>query len=151
YLYTIAQFFPRMCVYNDVEGWQNKQFLGSGEFTLPFGNYDVQITVPDDHIVAATGELQNGTKVLTKEQQERWKKALTSEEPVFIFTQEEAIANVKEKSTGTKTWDFKATNVRDFAFASSRKFIWDAMVVKQSTKNVMAMSYYPKEGNPLWE
>lgn len=151
YLYTIAQFFPRMCVYNDVEGWQNKQFLGSGEFTLPFGNYDVQITVPDDHIVAATGELQNGTKVLTKEQQERWKKALTSEEPVFIVTQEEAIANEKEKSTGTKTWHFKATNVRDFAFASSRKFIWDAMVVKQSTKNVMAMSYYPKEGNPLWE
>jgi hypothetical protein len=151
YLYTMAQFFPRMCVYNDVEGWQNKQFLGSGEFTLPFGNYEVMITVPEDHIVAATGELQNGTKVLTKEQQERWKKALLSEEPVLIVTQDEAIENEKEKSKGTKTWHFKATNVRDFAFASSRKFIWDAQVVKQETKNVMAMSYYPKEGNPLWE
>ncbi|MBK9592801.1 MAG: M1 family metallopeptidase [Crocinitomicaceae bacterium] len=151
YLYTLAQFFPRMCVYNDVEGWQNKQFLGSGEFTLPFGNYEVMITVPDDHIVAATGELQNGTKVLTKEQQERWKKALVSEEPVLIVTQDEAIENEKEKSKGTKTWHFKATNVRDFAFASSRKFMWDAQVVKQETKNVMAMSYYPKEGNPLWE
>lgn len=151
YLYTMAQFFPRMCVYNDVEGWQNKQFLGAGEFTLPFGNYDVQITVPEDHIVAATGELQNGTKVLTKEQQERWKQALLSEEPIMIVTQDEAIENEKEKSTGTKTWHFKATNVRDFAFASSRKFIWDAQVVKQETKNVMAMSYYPKEGNPLWE
>jgi hypothetical protein len=151
YLYTMAQFFPRMCVYNDVEGWQNKQFLGSGEFTLPFGNYEVMITVPEDHIVAATGELQNGTKVLTKEQQERWKKALVSEEPVLIVTQDEAIANEKEKSKGTKTWHFKATNVRDFAFASSRKFMWDAQVVKQETKNVMAMSYYPKEGNPLWE
>ncbi len=151
YLYTMAQFFPRMCVYNDVEGWQNKQFLGSGEFTLPFGNYEVMITVPDDHIVAATGELQNGTKVLTKEQQERWKKALLSEEPVLIVTQDEAIENEKEKSKGTKTWHFKATNVRDFAFASSRKFMWDAQVVKQETKNVMAMSYYPKEGNPLWE
>jgi hypothetical protein len=151
YLYTLAQFFPRMCVYNDVEGWQNKQFLGSGEFTLPFGNYEVMITVPEDHIVAATGELQNGTKVLTKEQQERWKKALVSEEPVLIVTQDEAIENEKEKSKGTKTWHFKATNVRDFAFASSRKFMWDAQVVKQETKNVMAMSYYPKEGNPLWE
>jgi hypothetical protein len=151
YLYTMAQFFPRMCVYNDVEGWQNKQFLGSGEFTLPFGNYEVMITVPEDHIVAATGELQNATKVLTKEQQERWKKALVSEEPVLIVTQDEAIENEKEKSKGTKTWHFKATNVRDFAFASSRKFMWDAQVVKQETKNVMAMSYYPKEGNPLWE
>lgn len=151
YLYTIAQFFPRMCVYNDVEGWQNKQFLGAGEFTLPFGNYDVQITVPEDHIVAATGELQNATKVLTKEQQERWKKALTSDEPVFIVTPDEAIANEKDKSKATKTWHFKASNVRDFAFASSRKFMWDAQVVKQETKNVMAMSYYPKEGNPLWE
>lgn len=151
YLYTIAQFFPRMCVYNDVEGWQNKQFLGSGEFTLPFGNYDVKITVPDDHIVAATGELQNGTTVLSKEQQERLKKAQNSDEPVLIVTQTEAEENEKSKSSGTKTWHFKATNVRDFAFASSRKFMWDAQVVKQSTKNVLAMSFYPKEGNPLWE
>ncbi|MBK7128647.1 MAG: M1 family metallopeptidase [Crocinitomicaceae bacterium] len=151
YIYTMAQFFPRMCVYNDVEGWQNKQFLGAGEFTLPFGDYDVQITVPEDHVIGATGELQNGAKILSKEQQERWKQAQTSEEPVFIVTPDEAAANEKDKLKGTKTWHFKATNVRDFAFASSRKFMWDAMVVKQDSKNVMAMSYYPKEGNPLWE
>jgi hypothetical protein len=151
YLYTIAQFFPRMCVYNDVEGWQNKQFLGSGEFTLPFGDYDVEISVPTDHIVAATGELQNSSKVLTTEQRSRWEQAKKSDEPVFIVTEEEAKEAEKNKSTDYKTWHFKAENVRDFAFASSRKFIWDAQRVVQETKTVMAMSYYPKEGNPLWE
>jgi len=151
YIYTIAQFYPRMCVYNDVEGWQNKQFLGNGEFTLTFGDFDVQITVPEDHIVGATGVLQNASKILTTEQRERLKKAGDSDEPIFIVTEDEAIENEKSKSTGTKTWHFKAQNVRDFAFASSRKFIWDAQVVRQNTKNVMAMSYYPKEGNPLWE
>ena len=151
YLYTIAQFFPRMCVYNDVEGWQNKQFLGNGEFTLPFGDYEVDITVPEDHIVAATGELTNASKILTSEQRARWDKAKASDEPVFIVTPEEAEKAEKEKKTGTKTWHFEAENVRDFAFASSRKFIWDAQRVVQETKTVMAMSYYPKEGNPLWE
>ncbi|UKN02516.1 M1 family metallopeptidase [Paracrocinitomix mangrovi] len=151
YLYTIAQFYPRMCVYNDVEGWQNKQFLGAGEFTLPFGNYEVEITVPADHIVAATGELQNASKVLTAEQRERWAKAKESDEPVFIVTEEEARKAEKSKSKSTKTWSFKAENVRDFAFASSRKFMWDAQRVVQKTKTVMAMSYYPKEGNPLWD
>ncbi|MEX1002099.1 MAG: M1 family metallopeptidase [Crocinitomicaceae bacterium] len=151
YLYTIAQFFPRMCVYNDVEGWQNKQFLGRGEFTLPFGDYEVSITVPSDHIVAATGELQNASKVLSSEQRSRWEKAKGSDEPVFIVTEEEAKNAEKLKAEGTKTWEFEAENVRDFAFASSRKFIWDAQRVKQETKTVMAMSYYPKEGNPLWE
>ena len=151
YLYTIAQFFPRMCVYNDVEGWQNKQFLGRGEFTLPFGDYEVEITVPEDHIVAATGVLQNASKVLTSEQRARWDKAQQSDDPVFIVTEEEAIENEKTKAKGNKTWVFEAENVRDFAFASSRKFIWDAQRVKQETKTVMAMSYYPKEGNPLWE
>jgi hypothetical protein len=151
YIYTIAQFHPRMCVYNDVEGWQNKQFLGNGEFTLTFGDFDVEITVPSDHVVAATGELQNASKILSVEQRARLKKAKESEEPIFIITEEEAIENEKEKGKGTKTWHFKAQNVRDFAFASSRKFIWDAQVVRQSTKDVMAMSFYPKEGNPLWE
>lgn len=152
YLYTIAQFFPRMCVYNDVEGWQNKQFLGRGEFTLPFGNYKVSITVPSDHVVAATGELQNKDEVLTKKQLERLEQAKKSEkEPVFIITEKEAIANEKTKDKGLKTWTFKAEYVRDFAFASSRKFIWDAMVVKQKSHDVLAMSFYPKEGNPLWE
>ena len=151
YLYTIAKFFPRMCVYDDVNGWQNKQFLGRGEFTLPFGNYEVELTVPADHVVAATGELQNASTVLTTKQRNRLKQAASSDKPVFIITEAEARENEKSKTTGTKKWIFKAQNVRDFAFASSRKFIWDAMGVQQETKNVLAMSFYPKEGNPLWE
>ena len=152
YLYTIAQFFPRMCVYNDTEGWQNKQFLGTGEFTLPFGDYDVMISVPTDHIVAATGELVNAKEVLTAQQLERLEKAKSSEkEPVFIVNEKEAIKNEKEVKKGLKKWHFKAENVRDFGWASSRKFIWDAMVVRQESKDVLAMSFYPKEGNPLWE
>jgi len=151
YLYTIAQFFPRMCVYNDVTGWQNKQFLGSGEFTLPFGDYDVSITVPSDHIVGATGELQNGNSVLTAEQRKRFEQAKLTDSPVLIVTQAEAEKKEANKEKGTKTWNFKAINVRDFAFATSRKFIWDAQAVKVGGKTVMAMSYYPKEGNPMWE
>jgi hypothetical protein len=151
YLYTIAQWFPRMCVYNDVEGWQNKQFLGRGEFTLPFGDYDVSITVPADHIVGSTGELQNGNSVLSSKQRSRLKKAAKSDTPLMVVTPEEALAAESNKSQKEKTWVFKATNVRDFAFASSRKFIWDAQGVKIGGKNVLAMSYYPKEGNPLWE
>lgn len=151
YLYTIAQFFPRMCVYNDVQGWQHKQFLGRGEFTLPFGNYDVSITVPGDHVVAATGELQNASVVLSSEQRNRLKKAATADSPVFIITAEEALNAEQNKLKSLKTWQFKAINVRDFAFASSRKFIWDAQGVKVGAKNVLCMSYYPKEGNPLWE
>ena len=151
YLYTIAQFYPRMAVYNDVEGWQNKQFLGRGEFTLPFGNYKVSITAPDDHIVASTGELQNVDEVLTETQKERLEKAKNSDEPMMIVNEKEARKNEKKKSNSEKTWVFHADNVRDFAFASSRKFIWDAMGVKLGDQTVMAMSYYPKEGNPLWE
>ncbi|MEZ4985948.1 MAG: hypothetical protein R2795_13085 [Saprospiraceae bacterium] len=153
YLYTIAQFFPRMAVYCDNEGWQNKQFLGAGEFTLPFGNYDVKITVPSDHKVAATGVLQNAKEVLNKDEFARFEQAKKERNnPVIIVTEDEARENEKEKSTDTKTWHFKATNVRDFAFASSRKFIWDAMGVEQADGSVvMAMSMYPKEGNPLWE
>ncbi len=152
YLYTIAQFFPRMAVYNEVEGWQNKPFLGSGEFALTFGNYKVAITAPADHIVGATGVLQNPTNVLTTEQRNRLKKARTAKEPVWIVTPQEAQAAEKEKSSEKKTWIFKAENVRDYGFCSSRKFIWDAQGVKQNDGiTVMAMSYYPKEGNPLWE
>ena len=151
YLYTIAQWFPRMCVYNDVEGWQNKQFLGRGEFALPFGDYEVAITVPSDHIVGATGELANESKVLTAAQRDRLAKARKSDTPVIIVTQDEAEAIEKKKATDTKTWVFKAENVRDFAFASSRKFIWDAMNQPVGGKDVLCMSYYPKEGNPLWE
>ena len=153
YLYTIAQFFPRMCVYDDINGWQHKQFLGSGEFTLVFGDYDVKITVPADHAVAATGVLQNPKDVMTKQQQDRMLAAQKNyTQPVFIITQDEAIAKEGQRATTEKTWHFKAANVRDFAFASSRKFVWDAMAVKQSASpDVMAMSMYPKEGNPLWE
>ncbi len=153
YLYTIAQYFPRMCVYDEVNGWQNKQFLGRGEFALTFGDYEVNITVPSDHLVAATGTLQNPDDVLTKEQKSRLDKAKDEfEQPVIIVTQKEAEKTEKSKSSKTSTWKFKAENVRDFAFASSRKFIWDAMAVKQSDgSTVMAMSMYPKEGNPLWE
>jgi len=151
YIYTIAQFYPRMAVYSDFEGWQNKQFIGSGEFTLTFGNFDVNITVPADHIVTATGELQNGNKVLTPEQRSRFEKARSASQPVFIVTEDEARKSEKTRSDQSKTWQFKAENVRDFAFASSRKFIWDAMSVKFGSRNVLAMSFYPKEGNPLWE
>lgn len=153
YIYTIAQFFPRMAVYVDNEGWQNKQFLGRGEFTLPFGDYEVDITVPADHAVSATGLLQNEDAVLSKAQRKRLDEAKESfEEPVYIITPEEAKKAEKSKSKDKKTWKFKAENVRDFAFASSRKFMWDAMVVKQSDgSTVIAASMFPKEGNPLWE
>jgi hypothetical protein len=151
YLYTIAQYFPRMCVYNDVTGWQNKQFLGTGEFTLPFGDYEVSITVPADHVVAATGECQNLDALLSTDEKKRLAQARKSDSPVIIVTQAEAELAEKTKSSKTKTWIFKATNVRDFAFASSRKFIWDAQNQNVGGKNILCMSYYPKEGNPLWE
>jgi hypothetical protein len=151
YLYTVAQFFPRMCVYSDIEGWQNKQFLGKGEFALPFGDYDVSITVPADHIVGATGELQNASAVLTSEERNRFEKAKKSDTPILITTQKEAEEKEKNPVNKTKTWNFKAINVRDFAFATSRKFIWDAQKVTVNGKDILAMSYYPKEGNPMWE
>lgn len=151
YLYTIAQFYPRMAVYSDFAGWQHKQFLGRGEFALTFGDYDVEITVPEDHIVAATGELQNADEVLTKTQIGRLNEAKLTKTPVLIVDQKEAEKKEKTKSNKLKTWKFSAKNVRDFAFASSRKFIWDAMGVTFGERTVMAMSFYPKEGNPLWE
>jgi hypothetical protein len=158
YLYEIAQWFPRMAAYNDVSGWQHKQFLGSGEFTLEFGNYRVSITVPADHVVAATGVLQNPERVLTAMQRQRLEQARTAKNPMLVVTPDEARineANGTEKtknSTGApkKTWIFAAENVRDFAFASSRKFIWDAQGHNVEGNHVMAMSLYPNEGNPLW-
>ncbi len=151
YLYTIAQFFPRMAVYDDVNGWQNKQFLGRGEFTLPFGDYKVRITVPSDHIIASTGELQNPEEVLTPKQIELFEKAKTSSEPIIIVSQVEVEEKEKTMAKDKKVWEFRAENVRDFAFGSSRKLIWDAMGVDIAGKTVMAMSYYPKEANPLYE
>ncbi len=150
--YTIAQFFPRLAVYNNVEGWQNMQFWGRSEWALEFGDYEVNLTVPADHVVDATGVLQNEKTVLSKEQRKRWENARKSfKNPVFIVTQEEAEKAEKGRSTKLKTWKFKASNVRDFAFASSRKYIWDAMATNVNGKTVMAVSLYPKEGNPLWE
>ncbi|HOD09792.1 MAG TPA: M1 family peptidase, partial [Flavobacterium sp.] len=151
-LYVLAQFYPRMAVYNDVEGWQNQQFWGSGEFTLPFGNFDVNITVPADHILEATGDLLNRNEVFTAAQLARYQLAeKTFDKPVIVVTQAEAEAAEKGFSDKKKTWKFKATNVRDFGISTSRKFIYDAMAVKLETRNSMAISLYPKEGNPLWE
>ncbi|HER09085.1 MAG TPA: M1 family peptidase [Bacteroides sp.] len=152
YIYTIAQFFPRMAVYSEVEGWQNNQFLGRTEFALPFGNYEVEITVPADHVVGATGILLNPEEVLSPSRLERFRNAHgSSDAPVFIVTEEEARAAEKKRSGEARTWKFRAENVRDFAFASSRKFIWDAMAVAFGDRTVLAQSLYPREGNPLWE
>ncbi|MEC5165192.1 hypothetical protein RCH18_000917 [Flavobacterium sp. PL11] len=150
-LYVIAQFYPRMAVYNDVEGWQNMQFWGTGEFTLPFGDFDVNITVPADHIMEATGDLLNRNEVFTTEQVKRYELALkTYDKPIVIVTQAEAEAAEKGFSNKKKTWKFSAKNVRDFGISTSRKFILDMMAVKLNDKSVMAVSIYPKEANPFW-
>ena len=150
--YVIAQFFPRMAVYSDVEGWQNSQFWGRDEFALPFGDYEVNISVPADHILDGTGVLTNRKEVFSKTMMKRFKQAQKSYDiPILIVTQEEAEAAEKTKSTEKKTWKLHAKNVRDFGFATSRKFIWDMMAVEIGGQNIMAVSMYPKEGNPLWE
>ena len=150
--YVIAQFFPRMAVYNDVEGWQNHQFWGSGEFALTFGDYEVNITVPADHVLDATGTLLNRKEVFSKEMLKRYEQAKKSyDKPVLIVTQKEAEEASKGFSEKKKTWKFKAENVRDYGFATSRRFIWDMQAVKMGNRDVMAVSLYPKEGNPLWE
>ncbi|MDG1023873.1 MAG: M1 family metallopeptidase [Flavobacteriaceae bacterium] len=150
--YVIAQFFPRLCVYNDVEGWQNYQFWGNGEFALEFGDYNVNITVPSDHILEATGSLQNPKEVLSREEYKRFQDSKNSfDKPVIIVTQEEATAKESDFSSKKSTWKFEAINVRDFAFATSRKFIWERQAVQVGAQKVMAVSLYPKEGNPLWE
>lgn len=150
-IYVIAQFYPRMAVYSDVEGWQNSQFWGRDEFALPFGNFEVNITVPDDHILDGTGKLMNRKEIFSKDMMKRYEQAKKSfDKPVVIVTQEEAEIAEEKKSTSTKTWKLYAENVRDFGFATSRKFIWDMMAVKIGETNVMAVSLYSKEGNPLW-
>lgn len=149
-IYELAHWYPRMVAYTDYTGWQHKSFLGRGEFTLEFGDFDVEITVPADHIVAATGVLQNPQDVLTSSHLSRLESAATSSVPVQIITESEARENQKSPADGTITWRFQAENVRDFAWASSRKFLWDAMAVESGGKTVMAMSYYPPEAEPLW-
>jgi hypothetical protein len=150
-VYGIAQWFPRMCAYTDYEGWQNKQFIGSGEFTLEFGDYEVHVTVPDTFVVSATGELQNAEAVLTGNQRTRLAESRTADKPMFIVTPAEAKANEKRAASGTKTWIYKAGKVRDFAFAASPKFVWDSMGVRIGERTVMAMSLYPNEAIPLWD
>jgi hypothetical protein len=150
YIYEIAHWFPRLAAYTDTTGWQHKQYLGQGEFTLEFGNYLVRITVPDDHIVGATGVLLNPEQVLSAPQIQRLSQARAADKPIFIVTPEEAKANESHQPAGKKTWIYKADDVRDFAFASSRKFIWDAQLHRVEGNEVMAMSLYPNEAEPLW-
>jgi len=153
YQFALAQWYPRVAAYTDYNGWVNKQFIGRGEFTLEFGDFDVSLTVPADHIVASTGVLQNPNQVLTGEQRDRLDQARESDTPVFIVTPEEAEANQEEGTDDMVTWRFEAENVRDFAWASSRKYIWDAMTHVQEGaehEEVLAMSFYPPEAEPLW-
>jgi hypothetical protein len=152
YIYEMAQWFPRLVSYTDYSGWQHKQFVGRGEFTLELGDYTVRITAPADMVIAATGELQNSGEVLKAEWIERLAEAKQSQKPKFVITPDEAKANESssKKSELTKTWVYDAKNVRDFAFAASRKFIWDAVGVDVDGKQVLAMSYYPNEAEPLW-
>ena len=149
-LFTITQWFPRLCVYSDFQGWQHHQFTGRGEFALVFGNYNVQITLPADHVVLGTGVCQNYAQVLSPARMARWNQAQTAKEPVEIATLSEALTAEKTVSTQKKTWIFKAENVRDFAWTSSRRFIWDAMPVYIEGKKVMCMSGYPKESYGLY-
>jgi len=150
YLFTMTQWYPRLCVYSDFQGWQNHQFTGRGEFALTFGNFKVQMTVPADHVIGATGECQNYQQVLSPAQFARWQTAQNVKEPIEIVTLNEAKAAEKNKKSQKKTWIFKADNVRDFAWGSSRKFIWDAMPAYVEGKKVMCMSYYPKESYTLY-
>lgn len=153
-IFLLAQWFPRLHAYTDYEAWTNKEFIGRGEFTLEFGDYDVELTVPADHIVSSTGALQNPKQVLTSNQRKRLKEAEKAERIVFVVTEEEALENEKAGTDKTKTWKFSAKNVRDFAWASSRKFMWDARGHQQGGDEqplVMAMSFYPKEGGDLWK
>lgn len=150
HLFTMTQWYPRLCVYSDFQGWQNHQFTGRGEFALTFGNFKVAMTVPADHVIMSTGECQNYSAVLTPAQLARWNKAKNATEPIEVVTLEEAKAAEKQKSDKKKTWIFKADNVRDFAWGSSRKFIWDAMATKVEGKKIMCMSGYPKEAYGLY-
>ena len=152
-IFLMAQWYPRMVAYSDYEAWHNKEFIGRGEFTLEFGDFDVRITVPADHVVSSTGELKNPGDVLSNVQQQRLKQARNAQHPVFIVTPDEALQKEAQRDDGSRSWHFAARNVRDFAWASSRKFIWDAQGYRQDdadTPFVMAMSFYPKEGEPLW-
>ncbi len=149
-VFTMSQFYPRLAVYSDFQGWQNTQFSGGAEFALTFGNFKVKMTVPGDFVIAATGECQNYKQLLTAAQFQRWTTALSAKDVVEVVTLDEAVANEKDKSTDKKTWIYEAENVRDFAWGASRKFVWDAMPTYVEGKKIMSMSYYPKEAYGLW-
>jgi len=151
-LYTMTQWYPRMCVYSDFHGWQNHQFTGRGEFALVFGNFKVSMNVPADHIIGGTGECKNYDQVLTSAQLTRYKQAENSDEPIEIVTLDEAKKAEKSRSKDRKIWKFEAQNVRDFAWGSSRKFIWDGMkvTIPENNNKVMAMSFYGKEAYGLY-
>ena len=149
-LYTMTQWYPRLCVYSDFQGWQNHQFVGSGEFALTFGNFKVAMTVPADHVIMSTGQCQNYQQVLSAAEYARWQTAQNAKDVTEIVTLDEAKTKEKQKSTQKKTWIFKADMVRDFAWGSSRKFIWDAMPAYVEGKKVMCMSAYGKEAYNLY-
>ncbi|HLP35434.1 M1 family metallopeptidase [Lacibacter sp.] len=149
-VFTMSQFYPRLAVYSDFQGWQNTQFSGGSEFALTFGNFKVKMTVPGDFVVAATGECQNYKQLLTAAQFQRWQQAQSAKDVVEVVTLAEATANEKDKSTDKKTWIYSAENVRDFAWGASRKFVWDAMPTYVEGKKIMSMSYYPKEAYALY-
>ena len=148
-LFTMAQWYPRLCAYTDYQGWQNMQFGGS-EFALTFGNFKVAMTVPADHVVMATGQCQNYQQVLSPTEYSRWQKAQNAKDVLEIVNLSEAKAKESFKSTRKKTWIFKADMVRDFAWGSSRKFIWDAMPTFVEGKKIMCMSAYGKEAYNLY-
>ncbi len=153
-VYDIAQWFPRMAVYDDIKGWNNLPFLGSGEFYLDYGNYDYKVTVPWYMIVAGSGTLVNPKEVLTKEEIERLKQAGKSNNTIFIINQNEAaLPKMRPVNHGTLTWHFKMDNSRDVSWAASKAFMWYATKVNlPSGKKRMAMSVYPVEsaGDSAW-
>jgi len=154
WLYEMAQWFPRLSVYDDVNGWQTDQFLGSGEFYLEFGNYDVNLTVPWDHIVQSRGVLQNPDEVLTQTQLDRLTQAMTSETPRFIIRPDEVMdPATRPIQSGMLTWRFVADDVRDFAWVSSKTYVWDAAGYRYASDNrlIEAHSLYPRVAMPLWD
>jgi hypothetical protein len=151
--FFLAQWYPRMAAYSDYDGWHNKAFLGRGEFTLEFGDYRCRDDRAGQPHRLRDRRADNPGQVLSAEQRRRLAASRSRTAPVFVVTPEEALANEKTAATGTKTWRFKAENVRDFAWASSNKFIWDAMVHEQPGARhdrVLAMSFYPNEAEPIW-
>ena len=146
-IFELAQWYPRMCVYDDIEGWNVLPYLGAGEFYLSYGDFEYAVTVPWDHIVVGSGELLNPSEVLTAEQIRRLEQARKSDKTVIIRGKDEVTdANSRPKKSGTLTWRFRCTNSRDVAWASSKAFIWDAARMNlPSGKTALAQSAYPAE------